>query len=110
MISKFQDQLSEAINRLKNKQLSYPWFIDKVFTLLGKKIYSQGILLAKKKSIFQSIIHFSTLGNGDWLNNFGEKSKVKDLIFTVPTSGLFITMLNIDGIFNINLSYPSEEF
>lgn len=110
MISKFQDQLSEAINRLKNKQLSYPWFIDKVFTLLGKKIYSQGILLAKKKSIFQSTIHFSTLGNGDWLNNFGEKSKVKDLIFTVPTSGLFITMLNIDGIFNINLSYPSEEF
>lgn len=110
MISKFQDQLNVAIERLKNKKLSYPWFIDKIFTLFGKKIYSMGILLSKKKSLFQSTIHFSTLGNGDWLNKSGEKAKVKDLIFTVPTSGLFITMLNIDGIFNINLSYPSEEF
>lgn len=110
MINNFQDQLDEAIDRLKNKKLSYPWFIDKLFTLLGKKIYSQGILLAKKKSIFQSTIHFSTLGNGDWLNKSGNKAKIKDFIFTIPTSGLFVTMVNINGIFNINLSYPSDEF
>ena len=110
MMTNIQTQLSEAIDRLKTKKLTYPWFVDKLFTLLGKKLYSRGILFAKKKSLFQPTVHFSTVGSGDWLNKAGEKAKLKDSVATVPTFGLFLTMMNIDGIFNVNISYPTAEF
>lgn len=110
MMKDFQDQLSEAIDRLKRKKLSYPWLIDKTFTLLGKKFFSRAILMAKKKSSSQPTIHFSALGQADWINESGEAAKIKDVLATVPTFGLFMTLLNIDGVFNINISYPSSEF
>lgn len=110
MMQKIQSQLSDALDRLKNKKLSYPWLIDKIFTFLGKKLYSQAILLAKKKSISQPTVHFSTVGSLDFLNKAGEKAKIKDVIATVPTFGLFMTLINIDGVFNINISYPSAEY
>ncbi|MDJ0765260.1 MAG: hypothetical protein QNJ97_19930 [Myxococcota bacterium] len=110
MVRNIQLQLKEAIDRLKKKKLTYPWFIDRVFALLGKKNYSRGIMMAKKNSLFRSTIHFSTGGSIDRLNDFGKKAQLLDAIATVPTFGLFMTMSNINGIFNINISYPTTEF
>jgi len=111
MMENLQSQLTTAIDRLKHKKLSYPWLLDKAFTLVGKKLYSLGILAGKRKgTIPVPTIHFSTVGSLDFLNKAGEAAKVKDVIATVPTFGMFMTLCNIDGVFNVNLSYPSAEF
>ena len=111
MMENLQSQLTNAIDRLKHKKLSYPWLLDKAFTLIGKKLYSLGILAGKRKdTIPVPTIHFSTVGSLDFLNKAGEKAQVKDVIATVPTFGMFMTLCNIDGVFNVNLSYPSAEF
>jgi len=111
MMENLQNQLTTAIDRLKHKKLSYPWLLDKAFTLIGKKFYSLGILAGKRKdTIPVPTIHFSTVGSLDFLNKAGEAARVKDVIATVPTFGMFMTLCNIDGVFNVNLSYPSAEF
>ena len=111
MMENLQSQLTTAIDRLKHKKLSYPWLLDKAFTLVGKKLYSLGVLAGKRKgTIPVPTIHFSTVGSLDFLNKAGEAAKVKDVIATVPTFGMFMTLCNIDGVFNVNLSYPSAEF
>ena len=64
----------------------------------------------KKKGLTQTTIHISALGSIDRLNETGKKAILHDAIATVPTFGLFMTISNIDGLFNTNISYPAAEF
>jgi NRPS condensation-like uncharacterized protein len=112
MMNDIQVQLKESLDMLKNKNLLYPWLIGKIITIVGKKLYSKGALAVKKKQlpVFDTSFHFSTISNFDDLNQIGKKARLIDAIATVPTFGLFITLCNIDGTFNINISYPTAEY
>jgi NRPS condensation-like uncharacterized protein len=112
MMNNIQVQLKESLEMLKNKNFIYPWLIGKVITIVGKKLYSKAALAVKRKQmkVFDTTFHFSTISNFDDLNKIGKKAQLIDAIATVPTFGLFITLSNIDGIFNINISYPTAEY
>lgn len=112
MMNDIQVQLRDSLDMLKNKNMIYPWLIGKVITVVGKKLYSMGALAVKKKRmpVFDTSFHFSTISNFDELNRIGAKAQLIDAIATVPTYGLFITLCNIDGIFNVNVSYPTAEY
>jgi NRPS condensation-like uncharacterized protein len=112
MMNDIQIQLKDSLEMLKNKYLIYPWLIGKIITVVGKKLYSKAALAVKRKKlpVFDTTFHFSTISNFDDLNQIGKKAQLIDAIATVPTFGLFITLCNIDGIFNINISYPTAEY
>lgn len=104
------EQLKLNMQRVKNKEIVFPLFVDKLFTLVGKKNYARGARQVKKKGLLQTSCAFSTLGNIDFINSHGTKAQVCETMSIVPQHCLFVTSSSLDGKTNTNVSYPEDEF
>ncbi len=110
LLEKINNQLQKIIDQLKNKDLILNLLIDKLLTLMGKKLFARGARYAKKSGQLPITAYFSNLGNLNRLNSHGTKAQVCEAIASIPHYGLFITVSGLDEGINVNISYPEAEF
>ena len=110
IIEQINTQLKEFQKQLNNREILFPWMLDCLYMLMGKKLYSRAISRARKKGLYPITCQVSNLGNLDPLNTNGENAQLCEAIATVPVYGIFMTITGLDGKFVSNFSYPEAEF
>jgi NRPS condensation-like uncharacterized protein len=111
MIQKINAQLMYNVEMVRNRDLLYPFLLNKMSTLLGIRIYAwlARYLIKKKDTLLPSCL-YSNLGNLDRLNSHGTHARLTEALATVGQMGIFFTASTIDGRMSTNVSYPSDEY
>ena len=105
-----QEQMGKGMDSFKNKEIIFPWLIDKLFTVIGKKFYAWGARWVRKKGLVSMTFAFSTFSNIDIINSHGTKAQVSETMSLVPQYGLFVTSASLEGRTYIDISYPEAEY
>jgi hypothetical protein len=105
------EQMQTWVKRYKNKEMIYPFFIEKIYTMVGKKYYAWGARLARKKGLVSMSFAFSTLGKAfEIVNRNGQRAQICELRSIVPQYGLFMTSIAFDESTCNSISYPEAEY
>jgi len=110
LLQEVKRQLEKSIRSIEQKSLLFPKLIEKLFTLIGKKNFSRGLRMGKRKRLISLTCAVSNLGSLDRLNTHGVKSQVCEAINAFSTHGLLMVVSGIDKKIMINFSYPEAEF
>ena len=111
MIQKIKAQLQHNVEMVRNRDILYPFLLNKLSTLLGIRIYAwlASYLIKKKDTLLPSCL-YSNLGNLDRLNSHGTRARLTEALATVGQMGIFFTASTIDGRMSTNVSYPTDEY
>ncbi len=110
LLEEIKAQLNRFREQAQNKEIIFPWILEELQMLVGRKNFSRGIRAAKKRGLVPITCQYSNLGNLDGLNAHGEKAQVCEAFPTTPHGVLFFVLATIEGRVNINLTYPEAEF
>ncbi len=109
LTKEINDQLNRHKERFKQKQLIFPYLIEKLLSLAGKKMYTLAAGYIKRKQLFPFTCIVSNLGDLSEMATYGTKAQVGEVIATVPNRGLVITLSSIDNRINTNFTYSKDE-
>jgi hypothetical protein len=110
MIREIKAQLERNVAMVRNRDIIYPFLLNKLSTLMGVRLYRRLVHHLKKKGTLYPWCIFSNLGNVDRLNSHGTHARLTEVLATVAQMGIFLTASSIDGRMSTNVSYPSDEF
>jgi NRPS condensation-like uncharacterized protein len=110
IISHISTQINHNLNLLINKQMLAPYIIFRLTSLAGRKIYAEGIRMAKRKGLINRTCGLSNIGNLDHLNSHGPRAQLFDAISCGVSHGLLFVINSMDGKFHIKISFQQMEF
>jgi NRPS condensation-like uncharacterized protein len=110
IISHINTQINNSLSMHKNKQMLAPFIVFKLTTLAGRKLYAQGIRVAKKKGLIDRTCGLSNIGNLDHLNSHGPRAQLFDAISCGVSHGLLFVINSMGGNIHMKVSFQQKEF
>ena len=110
MLNEVKTQMYARINRYKNKEMIAQFLIEKLSTLAGKKLYSLGARIAKRKGLLPMTCSYSAIGNIDSINSYGSRARICEAMCMFPHFAIIMITINLEGKIFAGLSYPEAEF
>lgn len=110
MMKDLQEQMDDFKKQIKNKELLFPWMIEELQKLIGRKNGARIMKSLKGKDLFRITCHHTTVGSIDFLNTHGDKTRICEYYPAAAHSGLFFGIVSLDGVIKSFFTYPEAEY
>jgi hypothetical protein len=110
MARDINSQIRNSIKTLEQRNALAGFIIDKLFTVIGKKLLARSARMAKKRGIIAKTVAFSNLGNVDRINKNGNKTRICEIHSNITSHGLFIACCSLNNLIYFSIGYQTEEF
>jgi hypothetical protein len=110
LMKDLQAQMEAYRMRLERKEILFPWMMEELQKVAGRKMCAQFVRGAKRSKLFRVTCQFTTLGKMDFLNAHGEKAQLCQLIPGTAHFNPFIGMGPLEGVLQSFCSYQESDY
>jgi hypothetical protein len=105
-----QAQMEAYRIRIEKKEILFPWMMEEMQKVAGRKMCAQFVRGAKRSKLFRVTCQFTTLGKMDFLNSHGQKAQICQLIPGTAHFSPFIGMGPLEGAIQSFCSYQESDY